>query len=155
MSPVVANPYNHIVGSGTRLTKVKVYAQVRSSELRSLTQIGLTDPLQVAWALVPFSFVIDWFLPIGSMLEGLGATKGLDFVSGTSTLILKFRGQARTQLNPSTVKNQIGEFVTDVAIVATERKVLTDFPSAAPYYKSPFSTTHVISALALLRQLTR
>lgn len=155
MSPIVANPYNHIVGSGTRLTKTKVYAQVKSRELHALTQIGLTDPFQVAWALVPFSFVIDWFLPIGSFLEGLGATKGLDFVSGTSTLSVKFQGEARTQLNPSTVKNQTGEFVTTVAIEATERKVLTDFPSAALYYKSPFSTLHGINALALFRQLTR
>lgn len=155
MSPISANPFNHIVGSGQQITKVKVYAEVRSSELHSLTQIGLTDPLQVAWALVPFSFVLDWFLPVGSLLEGLGATKGLDFVSGTSTTALKFRGTAITQLNPSTIKNQTGWFETDVAVEAMERKVLTSFPSPMLYYKSPFSISHGISALALFRQLTR
>lgn len=155
MSPIAGNPLNQIVGSGVQITKVKIYSEVRSSELHSLTQIGLTDPLQVAWALVPFSFVLDWFLPIGSVLEGLGATKGLDFVSGTATTAVKFRGTALTQLNPSSIKNQIGWFETDVAIEGMERKVLTSFPSPMLYYKSPFSTSHGLNALALFRQLTR
>lgn len=33
--------------------------------------LGLTDPLQVAWELTPFSFVFDWFLPVGTYLENL------------------------------------------------------------------------------------
>lgn len=155
MSPVAGNPLNHIVGSGVQITKVKIYSEVRNSELHSLTQLGLTDPLQVAWALVPFSFVLDWFLPIGSFLEGLGATKGLDFVSGTCTVAVKFRGTAYTQLNPSIIKNQTGYFVTDVAVEAMTRDILTTFPSPLLYYKSPFTTSHGLNALALFRQLTR
>jgi len=34
-----------------------------------LAQLGLLDPQLVAWELVPFSFVADWFIPIGSYLE--------------------------------------------------------------------------------------
>lgn len=155
MSPVANSPLNHIEGSGVQITKVKIYSEVRSSELHTLTQIGLTDPLQVAWAIVPFSFVLDWFLPIGSFLEGLGATKGLDFVSGTRTLAVKFRGTAYTQLNPSVIKNQTGCFMTDVAVEGMERVVLTAYPSPFLYYKSPFTTSHGLNALALFRQLTR
>lgn len=154
MSPIVDNPFNRIDGSGFRVTKVKVYAKVRDDDVHALTQIGLTDPLQVAWALVPFSFVIDWFLPVGSILEALGAAKGLEFVSGTRTTALKFRGVAYTRLNPSVVKNQVGHFETDVAVEGMERIVLTSFPSPMLYYKSPFSISHGVSALALLRQLT-
>lgn len=33
--------------------------------------LGLTDPLSVAWELLPWSFVIDWFLPIGDYLDAL------------------------------------------------------------------------------------
>lgn len=39
--------------------------------------LGLTDPLQVAWELTPFSFVLDWFLPIGSYLENLAIIPSL------------------------------------------------------------------------------
>jgi hypothetical protein len=42
-------------------------------------QLGLYDPLSVAWELVPYSFVVDWFLPIGeylSNLNQLGSLRG-------------------------------------------------------------------------------
>ena len=32
-------------------------------------QLGLVNPALLAWELVPFSFVIDWFLPVGRFLE--------------------------------------------------------------------------------------
>lgn len=34
--------------------------------------LGLMDPVSVLWELVPYSFVVDWFLPIGSYLSALG-----------------------------------------------------------------------------------
>lgn len=34
-------------------------------------KLGLTNPLEVAWELMPFSFVADWFLPIGDYLSQL------------------------------------------------------------------------------------
>lgn len=44
--------------------------------LMALSSLGITNPLQVAWELVPFSFMADWFLPIGSFLESLDAMLG-------------------------------------------------------------------------------
>lgn len=40
-------------------------------EVSFARSLGLTDPLQVAWEVFPFSFVLDWFLPIGTYLENL------------------------------------------------------------------------------------
>jgi len=34
-------------------------------------QLGLYDPLSIAWELTPWSFVVDWFLPIGDYLSNL------------------------------------------------------------------------------------
>lgn len=48
-------------------------------ELSFARTLGLTDPLQVAWELLPFSFVLDWFLPVGTYLENLAI---LPFLSG-------------------------------------------------------------------------
>lgn len=39
--------------------------------------LGLTDPASVAWELLPFSFVADWFIPIGSYLENLNTIPAL------------------------------------------------------------------------------
>lgn len=44
----------------------------RLKEYLSLPRsLGLLDPLSVAWEVTPWSFVIDWFIPIGTYLESL------------------------------------------------------------------------------------
>lgn len=40
-----------------------------TEELGFSRQLGLLDPLSVAWELTPWSFVIDWFIPIGAYLD--------------------------------------------------------------------------------------
>lgn len=40
------------------------------AQMRLFQQIiGWNVPLQIAWELVPFSFVVDWFLPVGELLN--------------------------------------------------------------------------------------
>jgi hypothetical protein len=39
--------------------------------------LGLTNPLSIAWELLPLSFVLDWVLPIGDYLEARGAASSL------------------------------------------------------------------------------
>lgn len=50
--------------------------------LRSLNQLGLLNPVALAWELVPWSFVVDWVLPIGAVLNAMSAPAGLTFVDG-------------------------------------------------------------------------
>jgi len=38
-------------------------------EMGFARQLGLLDPLSVAWELTPWSFVVDWFIPIGSYID--------------------------------------------------------------------------------------
>lgn len=42
----------------------------------SFTSLGVTNPLLVAWELVPYSFVVDWFFPLGNWLDSLDALLG-------------------------------------------------------------------------------
>lgn len=39
--------------------------------------LGLLDPQQVVWELVPFSFVADWFIPIGDWMQARGMAQHL------------------------------------------------------------------------------
>lgn len=56
--------------NGTRkYTKTIIYEA--SEDLSVPRQIGLTNPLSVAWELLPYSFVVDWFIPIGTYLDVL------------------------------------------------------------------------------------
>lgn len=44
----------------------------RTDETLALwTDLGLTNPVSIAWELVPYSFVVDWFYPIGSYLNSV------------------------------------------------------------------------------------
>ncbi len=52
--------------------KAEIYETI--SAPRSL---GLTDPASVLWEIIPYSFVVDWFIPIGSYLENLNVLKDL------------------------------------------------------------------------------
>lgn len=57
-----------------------------SNDLASvLSQLGLVNPLSVAWEVVPFSFVIDWFIPIGNWLDSLQADAGLELIQYTES----------------------------------------------------------------------
>lgn len=77
------------VGSGTITLKVIDHEEARlclkyrvNENLRVPGQLGLLNPATVVWELVPFSFVADWFLPIGDYLEGLDVGLRFSFEKG-------------------------------------------------------------------------
>ncbi len=57
--------------------KACVMVKVDVPALAALSQYGINNPAAVAWELVPYSFVVDWFLPIGDYIGQMGATAGL------------------------------------------------------------------------------
>lgn len=50
-------------------------------------RLGLTDPATIAWELVPFSFVADWVLPIGEVIQALHTVNAMQVVSCCDTSI--------------------------------------------------------------------
>lgn len=48
-----------------------------------IASLGLLNPALVAWELVPLSFVVDWFLPIGRYLEQLDTPYRAIHLGGT------------------------------------------------------------------------
>lgn len=55
----------------------KRYTYVMEEELSMARSLGLIDPLSVAWELLPWSFVADWFVPIGTYIDALGIIPSL------------------------------------------------------------------------------
>lgn len=51
---------------------------VVNPNLHTLDALGLANPALVAWELVPFSFVVDWFTGIGSWLTSFSDFLGLE-----------------------------------------------------------------------------
>lgn len=53
------------------LLRAKASFRISDTVENRAVAMGLTNPLQVAWELVPYSFVIDWILPVGDYLASL------------------------------------------------------------------------------------
>lgn len=39
-----------------------------TEDFKPLSELGFTDPLPTAWEVIPYSFVFDWFIPVGNYL---------------------------------------------------------------------------------------
>lgn len=61
---------------------------VLDDEARSvLSKTGISNPLSLAWEALPWSFVIDWFLPVGNYLDSLTAMDGFTFNGVTYSML--------------------------------------------------------------------
>lgn len=119
-----------------------------------LQQTGFTNPLNLAWEVLPYSFVVDWLLPIGPWLETLSLWQGKEFVSGSKTSFT--RGYSCVTLDyeqvpsPEYISVCSGEWTREDVILNREK--LTSFPTRElPSFKNPLSVVHALNALALLR----
>lgn len=73
---------------------------------RMLTQqMGLANPLAIAWELVPFSFVVDWFTNVGDVLGSLTDFRGVELSNTFTTEFIRTVTDYQTTYlgsNPST-----------------------------------------------------
>lgn len=137
---------------------VRLDAQVDSGLMASLAAGGFTNPLSVAWELVPFSFVADWFMPIGEYLNLKDAWVGYAFLGGSSTT--RFYG-TRT----SCEQHRIGSILSSLRYWSysrglsskkyVNREVFGTPPTSQLPVKNPMSMGHVANALALLQSACR
>lgn len=71
-----------------------------AEEVSFARSLGLLDPLSVAWELTPFSFVFDWFLPIGTYLENLSVIPSLN-ARFLVTTVLGYDSWFQRAINPA------------------------------------------------------
>lgn len=136
------------------ISKSQIYYKVSNRVVDQIDRFGLLNPLSVAWELVPFSFVLDWFVPVGNTLSALTATAGLEFVAGYHTMVELKTFEQSVIRNPSPGVNQIspGRYATES--FGFQRGPWNNFPRPQLYASShPLSTKRVVNAIALLRQL--
>lgn len=125
--------------------------KMQTSDVAFLSQFGLATPSNTLWEAVPFSFVWDWFNPIGEYLLALQAIR----LSSDSY------GSLSTKVELSCIyRNHItvgeGHDNTDASQVLTGyHRVPMGAPRISPYMKSPFSTDHFVTSLALYNTLRR
>lgn len=126
----------------------------------TLASLGLVNPMEIAWEMMPWSFVIDWFLPIGDFIKSLSNQKGLTFKRGTYAE--KWTSHLSTETNWFNAPNDTltgivnGTVEGGTKTVKKTRVVLDEPPTIFfPQFKSPISRYHIIEALALISQRIR
>lgn len=127
--------------------------------LQNLSQLGLTNPATVAWELTPWSFVIDWIIPIGGWLDTLDTWLMLQPVSYHETTVIKQKvicvavhtGSVGSSGNECDTFGGTTYWEKENVYVSRQTKSLPRPPF--PVVKNPVSGAHLANALALLRQI--
>ncbi len=130
---------------------------------RTMSELGISDPALLAWELLPYSFVVDWFLPVGNYLASINYTDGLQFKTGyyrqfsTNSWLCKITGN-KFHVNGPPEYDQIF-YPTTYAVsrnVWLSRTRLNSAPTPTlPQLKNPLSPTHMLNGLALLSKAFR
>jgi hypothetical protein len=159
--PVATTPHvGHEYDRRLYSVRFGVRYKVDSPTYNLLSQFGFTNPINLAWEILPYSFVVDWFLPIGPYLESMSAPHGLEFISGFKTRF----GRQNTTTDVSFHGTMPGDSTADLRVfmerdrerVIFVRSKLSAYPTQKfPQFKNPFSTVHAANAIALLRQAFR
>jgi len=148
--------FGKIESTGAYRSRVKTHycAKISDSFLANANRFGVLNPATVVWELVPYSFVVDWFVPVGNYLEALSATAGLDFVWGyeSTTLDVSMIQRFTPYAFPS--GHIVQEAKRKILYRKFERTPFGGFQLPELYAKAnPFSSSHVASAVSLIRQL--
>ena len=136
-----------------------LYYRMRNPVLAKFASLGLTNPFELAWEKMKYSFVIDWFLPVGNWLSTLDADFGWDFHSGTLTTFSRGSSSshfATTGLAPSHLKVDFSGSEYSAQGFSMNRSVYSSAPwGGIPRFKNPLSSQHVANAMSLLTQAFR
>lgn len=120
----------------------------------SLVSLGVTNPLIIGWELVPFSFVVDWFLPIGDFISSLDATLGYATTSYSSSLLVRANWYDEGRSGTITGATITNKFKGTKRMVRLDRQVSSSVPlPTLPGFKDPRSLGHMANGLALLTQV--
>lgn len=90
----------------TLITERYMYGQggrvsaIANSTYHSLDQFGLLNPAVIAWELVPFSFVVDWFVNVGDVLSSYSDFAGITLVDTYRFLLYSVAAHGFTGINP-------------------------------------------------------
>ncbi len=68
--------------------KVRIQATARVTNPNAFlaSQVGLVNPLSFAWEIIPFSFVVDWFVNVGQMLASMTDFVGMSLDNPQTTV---------------------------------------------------------------------
>ncbi len=138
--------------------EIYIYFQPYPNLVTDLAYFSSLNPLSIAWELLPYSFVVDWFLGVGQWLRAIETSLAFpgDVKSGYVTTTV--RTTAKEQRLSTGRTDESGYsfdcFCEAFNIAGTKtRTTLGSLPlPRAPTFKVNLSSTRLISAASLLAQ---
>jgi len=133
--------------------KVMMAYHQRNPLLASLSGLGLTNPAEIIWERIPYSFVVDWFLPVGNWLSAFDADLGFDFKIGAYMEQTKVRGEGQLRvINPTPNMVWTSSSAPYKFFGFNFGRAVMLYPPCQgfPHFKNPISAFHISNAMSLL-----
>lgn len=137
------------IGTDEIGAKCTVHYQVESSWVHNAQAFGLLNPAAVLWELVPMSFVVDWFIPIGGFIRNCSATAGLEWAHGHETRYASVRVNVTATPLAGTTGTYPASHYTGFSFT---RNVLSTFPSPNLRMSLDLNRNQVLTLLGLISQ---
>ncbi len=149
---------NWLSQSGSCITQAQLIARLTEVDVYKLS--GLTDPASVIWEAMPWSFVADWFIPIGNYLAARGLVNALTGTFVTSKTRRCSWNHSGRKANNSGLFGVTGNYLSGGPIlqgfeINSDRTVTSSLTVPLPQFKTldkVASWQHCANAVALLTQ---
>lgn len=127
----------------------RIDCRLRSPEYLKASELGVVNLGQTVWDVIPYSFVVDWFVNVGEYISLLDANVPWEFRGGSRTFFQE--GTVKLK-DVSLLRGTVSSTSSSNAYVRSfERTVMNGFPLPTLRLKEdPFSLRHISLALSLL-----
>lgn len=127
-----------------------------SGTVQNLALYTSLNPLTIAWELVPYSFVVDWFYDLGGYLRTMesAALYGSRFSNGFLTQGIMTETKAScSELSISANRSVVGRAESYSRKTAKSRTLMDKAPiPSRPRFKADLGSSRLLAAAALLSQ---
>jgi len=120
--------------------------------LHTLDQWGISNPLGIVWELVPFSFVVDWFVNVGAFLDSQTDFYGMQLESTFRTLKLDVTEEVIGIGTPAGIGQPTWRSSSIIRYVNVSRTTSLSGVALAVKKIKPPSLTRAATAISLLVQ---
>lgn len=132
----------------------RTYIHEMTEILSAPRSLGLTDPASIAWEIIPFSFVADWFIPIGTYFDALNT---IPHLGGRTLVVTANKKQGICVGNPNAEPNlQCRGSETSGTFYYYGRSIPSSISVPLPRFKDvtdALNPAHLKNGVALLHQL--
>lgn len=143
-------------GSYTQTVGMRGQVVIVNPNIAMMQQWGILNPASVAWELVPFSFVLDWFVNVGDYLGSLTDFAGLSLDKASYTTFTLYTGSGYKNTTPKpgfdSSVNTVRSDWTNRSAFTLRRTGLGTGPSIRLRAPKPWGISRGLAAASLLMQ---